>query len=238
MIAIPAIDVQAGTHVLRMPGSGGRAVSRLGDPVAAARELARQGFTRLHVADLDAAAGRGANDVVVRDLLREWAGDVQFAGALSSTDDLRTVLDDGARYVVVDTRAADDLDAVSEQAAMFPDEVIVSMVVRDRRAGLRRGLRVHEHNVMDLIDDMVSLPLAGILVRLADRAGRAQGPDLALLEDVAEAAGTLPVFAAGGVASVADLRALDDRGIAGVVIATALHTGLLNPWLVSEEFVA
>ena len=34
----------------------------------------------------------------------------------------------------------------------------------------------------------------------------------------------------------ADLRALDDRGLAGVVLGMALYTGTLDPRIVAEEF--
>jgi phosphoribosyl isomerase A len=49
------------------------------------------------------------------------------------------------------------------------------------------------------------------------------GPDLDLLADVLEAG--LPVIAAGGVASLDDLRALRDLGCEGAVAGSALWLG-------------
>ena len=40
----------------------------------------------------------------------------------------------------------------------------------------------------------------------------------------------------GGVSSMQDLRSLEYRGIAGVVIGMALYTGTLDPVVVAGEF--
>jgi len=62
-----------------------------------------------------------------------------------------------------------------------------------------------------------------------------QGTDLPLMEDVAEAS-PFPVFASGGIGSLADLRALEDRGVAAAVIGMALYTGAIDPRVLAEEF--
>jgi phosphoribosylformimino-5-aminoimidazole carboxamide ribotide isomerase len=62
-----------------------------------------------------------------------------------------------------------------------------------------------------------------------------QGTDLPLMEDVAEES-SHPIFASGGIGTMGDLRALEDRGVAGVVIGMALYTGAIDPRAVAEEF--
>jgi phosphoribosylformimino-5-aminoimidazole carboxamide ribotide isomerase len=46
------------------------------------------------------------------------------------------------------------------------------------------------------------------------------------------------VIASGGIASMDDLRALEDRGLAGAVLGMALYTGALDARVVAEEFPA
>ena len=55
------------------------------------------------------------------------------------------------------------------------------------------------------------------------------------MEDVAESS-DFPVYASGGVTTMQDLRALEHRGLAGVVIGMALYTGALDPVVVAGEF--
>ena len=82
---------------------------------------------------------------------------------------------------------------------------------------------------------MNGLPLGGLLVTAVHREGKMQGTDLPLMEDVVESC-NFPVFASGGVATMQDLRALEYRGLAGVVIGMALYTGALDPVAVAGEF--
>ena len=62
-----------------------------------------------------------------------------------------------------------------------------------------------------------------------------QGTDLSLMEDVAQAA-EFPVFAAGGISGMSDLRGLAERGISAAIIGMALYTGAVDPHEVAEEF--
>jgi phosphoribosylformimino-5-aminoimidazole carboxamide ribonucleotide (ProFAR) isomerase len=63
-----------------------------------------------------------------------------------------------------------------------------------------------------------------LLVTSATRDGSLAGPDLELLQDVIDASG-LPVLAAGGIASLADLERLRDAGCEGAVLGSALWSG-------------
>jgi phosphoribosylformimino-5-aminoimidazole carboxamide ribotide isomerase len=137
--------------------------------------------------------------------------------------------------VVVGTRALEEPDWLADIADDYPGQIIVAADVRDRRLVTHGWARTLATNVLDFIEDLDGLPLGGLLVTAVHREGQMQGVDLPLMEDVAETA-HVPIFAAGGVASVRDLRALADRGIAGVVIGMALYTGALDPRAVAAEF--
>lgn len=66
-----------------------------------------------------------------------------------------------------------------------------------------------------------------VIVMTLARVGMAQGPDLQRLEDCRRRAGTRRVYAAGGVRGPQDIRALEALGIAGALVATALHASAL-----------
>jgi phosphoribosylformimino-5-aminoimidazole carboxamide ribotide isomerase len=89
--------------------------------------------------------------------------------------------------------------------------------------------------VLDLVAELNQLPLAGVMVTAVHREGLMQGTDLPLMEDVVDESDH-PVCASGGIGSLGDLRALEDRGVAAVVIGMALYTGALVPHVVAEEF--
>lgn len=237
MIAIPAVDLREGACVQLVGGEYAQERVRLDDPIGVAREWARLGFARLHVVDLDAALEKGSNLSLVRDLLREQVADVQVGGGLRTTESVSDILDDGARYAIVGTRALEDLEWLAEVAHDNPGQIIVAADVRDRRVTTRGWQRTLPRNVIDMVEEMNGLPLAALLVTAVHREGQLQGTDLPLMEDVVDAA-DFAVYAAGGVGSVGDLHALQDRGVAGAVIGMALYTGAIDPRAIVEEFAA
>ena len=60
------------------------------------------------------------------------------------------------------------------------------------------------------------------------RVGSGAGPDLERLSVISALAPEKEIFAAGGVRDAADLAVLKRAGIAGALVATCLHDGLLR----------
>ncbi|MDQ8162489.1 MAG: 1-(5-phosphoribosyl)-5-[(5-phosphoribosylamino)methylideneamino] imidazole-4-carboxamide isomerase [Gemmatimonadota bacterium] len=237
MIAVPAVDLRGGKCVQLVGGDYADERVRLDDPAAVARDWAHTGFTRLHVVDLDAATGRGHNQDVIREILRDAAVPVQVGGGVRDESRIASLLDDGATWVVVGTRAVEDEDWRHEMAHAFPGRLIVAADVRDRLVVTRGWAETSRLDVIDFVQELSALPLAGVLVTAVHLEGRMAGTDLPLMEDVADAS-AWPVFASGGVTSLDDMRALEHRGLAGAVLGMALYTGVLDARRLAEEFGA
>lgn len=235
MIAIPAVDLRDGACVQLVGGSFADERVRLPDPVAVARQWATLGFGRLHVVDLDAATGGGDNATVIASILHDASVAVQVGGGIRTSERARELVTLGAACVVVGTRAVEDRDWLAGLAAEFPGRVVVAADVRGRQVMTHGWARTQPRDVIDFVRDLASLPLGGLLVTAVHLEGLMQGTDLPLMESVVEASG-LPVIASGGVTTIADLRALKQRGVAAAVIGMALYTGALDARPVAEEF--
>ncbi|MFL5553456.1 MAG: HisA/HisF-related TIM barrel protein [Gemmatimonadaceae bacterium] len=235
MIAIPALDLRAGACVQLAPGSYDEEVIRIPDPVGVALAWRQYGFRHLHVVDLDGVAGRGNNTPQIQAILGATDAEVQVGGGVRSQDDIERCLNDGAQRVVIGTRALEDPDWLLGMSTEFPGSIIVAADVRDRKVLSHGWTRMHSRLVLDVIEDLNGLPLAGVLVTAVHREAAMAGTDLPLMEDVADAS-DFPVFASGGLGSINDLRALADRGVAAAVIGMALYTGAIDPWAAAEEF--
>ena len=235
MIAIPAVDLRGGACVQLVGGSYAHERVRLDDPLGVARSWTGFGFRRLHIVDLDAATGRGSNEDIVSDILRERTMDIQVGGGVRSGETIERLLADGAHRVVVGTRALEEMEWLAEMASLFPNELIVAADVRDRRVVTRGWSRTLPRDILDAVTELNELPLAGLLVTAVHKEGQMRGTDLPLMEDVAELS-VAPVIGSGGVTTMDDLRALADRGVAAAVIGMALYTGALDPRVVADEF--
>jgi phosphoribosylformimino-5-aminoimidazole carboxamide ribotide isomerase len=235
MIAIPALDLRGGACVQLAPGSYDEEVIRIPDPVGVAIAWRQYGFRHLHVVDLDGVAGRGNNTAAIQGILGATDVEVQVGGGIRSQELIQRTLNDGAQRVIIGTRALEDPDWLAEMSDLFPGCIVVAADVRDRKVLAHGWTRTQPKLVLDLVQDLNGLPLAGVLVTTVHREEAMRGTDLPLMEDVAEAA-DFPVFASGGLGSLRDLRALADRGVAAAIIGMALYSGAIDPWVVAEEF--
>ena len=235
MIAIPAVDLREGACVQLVGGSYADEQVRLDNPLEVARGWARAGFRRIHLVDLDAATGRGDNSAIVRDILGEIPVAVQAGGGVRSGDTIERLLEEGATWVVLGTRALEEPEWLAGTASAFPGQLIVAADVRERQIVTRGWTRTLTRTVLDVVERLNDIPLGGVLVTAVHREGQLAGTDLFLMEDVAELS-VHPVIASGGISSVGDLRELAERGIAAAVIGMALYTGALDARAVAEEF--
>jgi len=235
MIAIPALDLRGGACVQLAAGSYDQELIRIPDPVGVAIAWRQYGFRHLHLVDLDAVAGRGNNAPEVQAVLAATDAEVQLGGGIRTREMIQRSLDDGAQRVIIGTRALEDLDWLAEVSSLFPGSVIVAADVRDRKILSHGWTRTQPRLMLDLVQELNGLPLAGVLVTAVHREEAMRGTDLPLIEDVAEAA-DFPVFASGGLGSLTHLRALADRGVAAAVVGMALYSDAMDPWVVAEEF--
>lgn len=235
MIAIPAVDLREGSCVQLVGGSFDAEQVRLDEPPAIASSWWEIGFRRLHVVDLDAAMGTGSNDDTVRRILADARSKVQVGGGVRSTNRIQELLDAGASRVVVGTRAIEDAAWLADCTARYPGTLIVAADVRDRNLVTHGWKRTHPLDIVDFIRTLSGLSLGGLLVTAVHLEGRMRGADLGLMADVVDAA-ACSVIASGGVTTVSDLRALEQRGVAAAVIGMALYTGALDARAVAQEF--
>jgi phosphoribosylformimino-5-aminoimidazole carboxamide ribotide isomerase len=237
MIAIPAIDLRDGCCVQLVGGSFDAERVRIADPVGVARRWSDAGFTRLHVVDLDAAMGRGSNQAMVEQLASQPGVATQVGGGLRDAAAIEAVFASGARRVVVGTRALRDREWLSSIASTWPGRVVVAADARNGAAVTDGWTASLGRDVLDVIEDLNALPLAGVLVTAVDREGQMVGPDVELIGRAAKQSNH-PVIASGGVASIDDLRRLEQAGSAAVVIGMALYSGALDERAVAREFAA
>lgn len=235
MLAIPAIDLRDGRCVQLVGGDYAKEAVRLDDPLEVARRWVAAGFPKLHIVDLDAATGRGRNRDLIRELLIQSSVPAQVGGGVRDEEAIDALLEDGAEHVVIGTRGVEDVRWLEEQAERVPGKLVLAADVRGRTVVTRGWAKETARDVLDLIQELRNLPLAGLLVTAVQQEGKMQGTDLPLMMDVKDVS-PWPVIASGGVGSMNDLRALEDCGVDAVVLGMALYTDALDARVVAEEF--
>jgi phosphoribosylformimino-5-aminoimidazole carboxamide ribotide isomerase len=225
---VPAVDVKDGRCVRLRQGRADDETVFGDDPVAMARRWEALGASRLHVVDLDGAFGKPRQTAVLRAILDGVSLPVEVGGGLRTIGDVDLVLDSGARWAIVGTRAALDPVFLGEVCSRFEDRIIVGVDASDGKVVVDGWNRVLDLEALALARDAAAAGAAAIIYTDIARDGMETGPNLWSTEAVARDAG-IPVLASGGVSSIDDIRQLSTvPGVAGVIVGRALYTGAVD----------
>ena len=227
MQVIPVIDLSGGRVVHARRGQR-ELYQPLQSPLCAGSEplavveglLRLHSFEALYVADLDAIQDKGSHRAALTALgnafpdLSIWL-DAGFADEAACRDWLAT----GHGQLVLGSEAQADAGLLEQLARSGDaDRVILSLDFRgDGFVGppaLLQRVDLWPHR-------LIAMTLA--------RVGSGEGPDLERLRSLQANAAGREIYAAGGVRHLSDLARLAAMGVAGALVASALHDGSLGP---------
>jgi phosphoribosylanthranilate isomerase len=225
----PAVDVADGKAVRLVQGEAGTETG-YGDPVAAALVWQRDGAEWIHLVDLDAAFGRGANRELIARLVAEVDVKVELSGGIRDDESLKAALATGCTRVNLGTAALEDPTWCAQAIAEYGDKIAVGLDVRITEAGHRlaaRGWTQDGGDLWDVLDRLDRDGCARYVVTDVSKDGTLRGPNLELLSEIC-ARTDASVIASGGVSSVEDLLALAELapdGLEGAIVGKALYAG-------------
>ena len=220
MKIIPVIDLKDSLVVAAKEGQRGRYLplrsplcdsSRPGAVVAALLDI--YPFDTLYIADLDAICGEGNHIELIADLHREHP-------------ELRLWVDNGLT----------DLPRLSQLARpVIGSESLDHLSTLDQlRNTLRSPLLSLDFRSATLLGPAELEGLSAVwpeevIVMSLSRVGSNAGPDFKLLHRLCKLAPENKIYAAGGIRDHADLDQLNEMGISGALLSTALHRGRIDP---------
>jgi phosphoribosylformimino-5-aminoimidazole carboxamide ribonucleotide (ProFAR) isomerase len=177
--------------------------------------------------DLDRAiSGVAANlDVLTRLHVDHPDVRIQASGGIVTLEDARAAIASGAARVVLGSAILRDRTAALRLLRDLGPAAIVGIEVEDGRIR-GRGIGRVDLELDPTIEWLGAIGAPGLLVTAVTRVGGLGGPDLATLARVIRP--EFPTLAAGGIASLADLRAVRDLGAAGAVVGRAAVEGELD----------
>ncbi len=232
MILFPAIDLKGGQCVRLEQGDMARATVFNTDPAAQAQRFAAQGFTYLHVVDLDGAfAGRPVNAAAVESMLAAVTMPVQLGGGIRDLATIEGWLGKGVARVIIGTAAVRDPALVKAAAKCFPGRVAVGLDARDGKVAVEGWAESSEVTALEIARRFEDAGVAAIVFTDIARDGLLKGINWDATIALADAI-SIPVIASGGLASLADVEALmapRARKLAGAIAGRALYDGRLDP---------
>jgi phosphoribosyl isomerase A len=225
LVLLPAVDVAGGQAVRLVQGAAGSETS-YGDPLDAALAWQSAGAEWIHLVDLDAAFGRGANAELLARVVGTVDVKVEVSGGIRDDASLERALATGCARVNIGTAAMENPEWVRSVIGRHGDRVAIGLDVRGRTLAARGWTR-EGGDLYEALDRLDAEGCARYVITDVLKDGMLRGPNLDLYRDVC-ARTKAPVVASGGVSSLADLRALASLvpiGVEGAIVGKALYAG-------------
>ena len=231
MIVIPAVDLMGGKAVRLAQGERSRATTYSDDPSEMIERFADAGATRVHLVDLDGAFAGGSAQLEILRLLctraKERSVKVQAGGGIRSAEAAQTLLEAGADFVIVGTLAIREPEVARALCAAHPGRVIVAADARNGRVAVAGWQEETPTAAAALARAAEVWGAAAVLHTDVDRDGMRGGPAVEATVQIQQSV-AIPIYASGGVGSLAHIDACAAAGIRGVVVGKALYEGVFT----------
>lgn len=223
---IAAIDLFDGRVVRLMQGDY-EMVTEYGDPYEIAADLDQSNFDRIHIINLNGARGEVFRNLeIIARIARTSSKPVQVGGGIRSFEDAKRLLEMGVD-VIVSTLFFENLDHFNQLVTAYPNRVILSLDLKDGNPMTRGWFETANNPVSDLASSVNAMPLKGVIITNIAGDGTLKGVDQIVFKAAADFL-TVPLMAAGGIASMADLDLLEKLGYTGAIIGRAFYEGMVT----------
>ena len=225
MEVIPAIDLRLGLCVRLFQGDYQQETVFSDEPVSVALAWQEQGAPRLHLVDLDGAAGGvQVNLEVITSIIHNLTIPVQIGGGIRDLATAESLLSAGADRVVIGTAAVENPSLVEDLCQKHGSQrVVIAVDAKDGLVAIKGWLESTEVKAQDLVEQMALLGVRRILYTDISRDGTLTEPNFEANADLVRTT-DMAVLASGGIATLDHVRRLVDTGAEGAILGRALYT--------------
>ncbi len=221
MEVVPAIDLLDGKVVRLKQGKRSSSVAYASDAGQVAMEYVKQGANRIHVVDLNAALGMGDNLDLVCRLATSCPIPLQVGGGIRSVETGVGLLQRGADRLVIGTAALDS-NTLKRFVDYFGRNVWAAVDVKNGIVAANGWTRDSGLGFRSVLSKLGQAGVGGVVVTDVSGDGMLCGVSEAFFKKI-RASTPLSLYAAGGIASLEDIRLLSELCYDGVIVGKALY---------------
>lgn len=222
---IPAVDLKNGKIVRLRQGKEEEIIFSAEDPVNVAKSWIEKGAKVLHVIDLDGAfQGRLRHEEIIAEIIGLGA-EVQVGGGIRSFETAERLLRLGAKRVILGTIAVERFKEVREFAKKWKERLMIAVDVKHGKIAVRGWKERTTFEPLDFIRLYEDLEVSFLYTNV-DVEGLLSGIEkekMLFLRQIKR-----PVYVAGGISSIEDIKFAKDLGATGVILGSALYTGKIK----------
>jgi phosphoribosylformimino-5-aminoimidazole carboxamide ribotide isomerase len=235
MRVIPVIDMLKGKAVQAIRGERQKyqplktVLAPSSDPIDIAIAFQESfGFDELYVADLDAILGTASNLEVIKKISDATHLKIIVDAGVNNPRDAKRILEADAEKVIIATETLTSIKQLEECVKAIGRQKIVGSLDYKEEQILTKSEEIMKLSVTRAAEMFEKKGASEIIFLELSRVGTLQGLETKNLKEIIQTV-KIPVLTGGGIESVREIIALQNLGVAGVLVATALHKGKIRP---------
>jgi len=231
MLVVPAIDLKDGRCVRLYQGDYSKETVYSEDPLSLVQAFVEAGAELIHVIDLSGAKeGRAVHRDLIIEIARNSPVPIEVGGGIRDLATIEDYLSAGVDRIILGTIACRKPELVKEAARLFPGHIVVSIDVRGDYVAVEGWTEESSIHYLELAKLLEDAGLRALIFTDITRDGTEEGVNLKRVLPLLEAV-SLPIYLAGGVSSLEDIRKLlplEEKGLEGVITGRAIYTEALD----------
>ena len=227
---IPAIDIISGKCVRLSKGDYEQQTVYSESPVEVAKAFEGAGCKRLHLVDLD---GAKSNHIVNYKVLEDIASStnlvIDFGGGIKSDEDVHIAFESGAAMITGGSIAVKSPALFESWISKFgPNKIILGADAKDKKIATNGWMDNSEHSIVPFINSYLEKGISKVISTDISNDGMLQGTSIELYTELLDQCPGIYLIASGGVASLDDLRQLEEINVPAVIAGKALYEGRIT----------
>ncbi|RUM34013.1 MAG: 1-(5-phosphoribosyl)-5-((5-phosphoribosylamino)methylideneamino)imidazole-4-carboxamide isomerase [Archaeoglobus sp.] len=224
---IPAVDLKDGKCVQLQQGEVSAVLVSLDNPIEIAKNWVEKGAKALHIIDLSGAfEGRLYHEDIILKIRSLVDVKMQVGGGIRSIELAEKLLEKNIDRIILGTVAYERPEEVIYLAKKYPERIMVAVDSRKNKVVVRGWKEKTELSPVQFAKTFEGYDIL-ILYTNVDVEGLMRGVEISPVREVVKNI-NMPVYVAGGISSVEDVKSIKNVGARGVIIGSAIYTGKLD----------
>lgn len=229
---IPALDLIDGNVIRLQQGDFARQTTYADSPLPLVKAYQQAGASWLHLVDLDGARDPAKRQLrLIKEIVSNTKMSVQVGGGIRRREDLEKLFEQGVQRVVIGSLAVREPLLVQAWMQEFGgDAIVLALDVNladDGRAyvATHGWLKTSDQTLEAVIENYLAFGLRHVLCTDISRDGMLSGTNVELYRDIKSRYPQLVLQASGGIATLDDLRQLQEINCDAAILGKSLLTG-------------
>lgn len=228
MLIMPAVDIKNGKCVQLVQGEPGSEMVEIENPEKVAKHWEDLGAKNIHVIDLDGTINGVASFDIIKKILKEVSVPIQLGGGIRSVEYARQLLDLDIERLIIGTMGIQNPETITELSKEYgSDRIMISLDSKDNKVVIKGWQEKIDKSPEELSQEFKDHGAGSILFTNVDVEGLLGGFYTEPVENLKKSV-DLPIVYSGGITTIDDIKLLNESGVEGVVIGSALYTDKID----------